>query len=69
MLEFLISAIEWAKLIVGFSFVLMGSWSVIRPFVVWTITRSPPVSACIGAFAEILTGIILTLVGFYIAGW
>ena len=62
-------ALEWAKLIIGFIFILIGAWSVIRPFYHWTLIRSPSVTASYGCAAEIIIGLLITMAGFFIASW
>lgn len=69
MFVFLITFIEWAKLIIGCVFFLIGAWTVIRPFIEWIrLTKVTPQTA-LGCALELVVGLLLTLAGFYITGW
>lgn len=69
MLVFLISAVEWAKLIIGLLLVIVGFYTVIRPIAEWHITGTNSYKVAIGCAAETFIGLTILLVGFFIAGW
>ncbi len=62
-------ALAWAKLIIGSGFALTGAFTVIFGTVGWNIGGPHNKLQTAAAGGEIFLGLLITLAGFYIAGW
>lgn len=73
MFAFLISAIEWAKLIIGCALLVMGSLVMLNQFRNWVVlSLLGGKTIALGWLVQggtTIMGLIILITGFYIAGW
>ena len=69
MLVFLISFIEWAKLIVGSMLIVLGTLSFLQTNLGFLLTSKTSYESWKSFAMNHITAVIILLAGFYIAGW
>lgn len=69
MLVFLVSYLEWAKLIMGCVLTIVGFLGFLDTAILWLITSRTNVQRWLMFALNIAISLIVMIAGFYIAGW